>query len=78
MTIASKGEGFDGIIRDGVNGFICEPGDQNALEKTYKRIAEMTEAKRNQIGQAAIDTAIHYSEREVAERYLQDILENQR
>lgn len=78
LTIASKGEGFDGIIQDGVNGFICEPGDQKALEKTYQRIAEMTEAKRNQIGQAAIDTAIHYSEREVAERYLQDILENQR
>lgn len=78
LTIASKGEGFDGIIQDGVNGFICEPGDQMALEKMYKRILTMTPEERNKIGQAAIDTAIHYSEREVAERYLDDILNNQR
>ena len=78
LTIASKGEGFDGIIQDGVNGFICEPGNQEALENVYKRIAEMTTEERNKIGQAAIDTAVHYSEREVAERYLNDILVNQR
>ena len=78
LTIASKGGGFDGLIKDGVNGFICEPGDQDALECIYKRIAAMTVEKRNEIGQAAIDTAIHYSEREVAERYLNDILNNQR
>jgi len=78
LTIASKGEGFDGIILDGINGFICEPGDQTALESVYKRIATMTTEERNKIGQAAIDTAVHYSEREVAERYLQDILKNQR
>ena len=54
LTIASKGEGFDGIIQDGVNGFICEPGDQDELEKVYKRIAGMTTEERNKIGQAAM------------------------
>ena len=78
LTIASKGEGFDGIIQDGVNGFICNPGDQEDLERIYRRIANMTTEERNKIGHAAIDTAIHYSEREVAERYLNDILSNQR
>ena len=78
LTIASKDGGFDGLIQDGVNGFICEPGDQKALERVFKRIAAMTTEERNKIGQAAIDTAIHYSEREVAERYLNDILNNQR
>ena len=78
LTIASKGEGFDGIIQDGMNGFICEPGNQTELEKVYKRIVGMTVEERNRIGQAAIDTAIHYSEREVAERYLDDILNSQR
>jgi glycosyltransferase involved in cell wall biosynthesis len=77
VTIASKGGGFDGIIQDGVNGFICEPGNQEALENVYKRIAAMTTEERNKIGQAAIDTAIHYSEREVAERYLNDVLSRQ-
>lgn len=78
LTIASKGEGFDGIIEDGVNGFICQPGNRAELETVYKRIASMSTEERNRIGQAAIETAIHYSEREVAERYLDDIFENQR
>lgn len=78
LTIASKGGGFDGIIQDGLNGFICEPGNQDELESVYERIAAMTAEERNNVGQAAIDTAIHYSEREVAERYLYDVLNNQR
>ncbi len=77
LVIASKGEGFDGIIIDGVNGFICEPGNEKMLAQIYKRIQKMSIEERNKIGQAAIDTAIHYSEREVAERYLNDILSNQ-
>lgn len=77
LVIASKGEGFDGIIRDGENGFICEPGNADMLADIYKRIQGMTAEERNTIGQAAIDTAIHYSEQEVAERYLNDILEGQ-
>ncbi len=78
LTIASKGEGFDGIIRDGVNGFLCEPGNQKDLEAVYMRIKGMTTEERNKVGQAAIDLAVHFSEKEVAARYLQDILESQR
>ena len=77
LTIASKGQGFDGIIIDGKNGFICEPGNEEELVAIYKRIANMTEQERNTIGQNAIDLAIQYSEREVAERYLDDVLSNQ-
>lgn len=78
LTIASKGGGFDGIIQDGVNGFLCDAGNQDELEMIYRRITNLTSEERNRIGQSAIDTAIHFSESEVAERYLQDILDNQR
>ena len=78
LTIASKRGGFDGLILDGINGFLSEPGDQVSLEDVYRRIAAMTTEERNRIGQAAIDTAIHFSEKEVADRYLSDILNNQR
>lgn len=78
LVIASKGGGFDGIIRDGVNGFLCNPGDSEMLETIYRRIQGMSDIQRNRIGQNAIDTALHYSEREVAERYLNDILANQK
>ena len=77
LTIASKRGGFDGIIHDGENGFICNPGDQKELASIYNKIANMTIEERNRIGQTAIDTAVHYSEREVAKRYLQDVLSRQ-
>ena len=75
LVIASKGGGFDGIIVDGVNGFICEPGNELMLFDIYKRIEEMSENERNKIGQNAIDTAKKYSESSVAKQYLNDILE---
>lgn len=33
ITIGSKGEGIDGVIQDGINGFLCEPGNQEELQK---------------------------------------------
>ena len=51
---------------------------QGCVLATLVDDAQVSEEERNRIGQAAIDTALHYSEREVAERYLNDILENQR
>ena len=77
LTIASRKGGFDGIIIDGENGFICEPGNEAELIEIYKRIKKMPAQERNTLGQRAIDLAIHFSEREVAERYLNDILERQ-
>lgn len=74
LTIASRKGGFDGIIEDGENGFICDPGNEDELISIYRRIKGLTVQERNEIGQRAIDLAIHYSEREVAERYLQDVL----
>ena len=77
LTIASRKGGFDGIIIDEENGFICDPGNEKELTEIYNHIRSLKTEDRNEIGQRAIDTAIHYSEREVAERYLNDILSNQ-
>ena len=74
ITIASYGEGFDGIIQDGVNGFLCKAGDVEMLKRIYERIEAMTLEERNKIGQNAIDTALGFSEAAVAERYLNDAL----
>lgn len=74
LVIASKGGGFDGIIIDGVNGFLCNPGDTKMLEQIYLRIENMSVIERNEIGRKAIETAKHYSEKEVAEKYMNDVL----
>ena len=74
ITIASYGEGFDGIIQDGVNGFLCKAGDTEMLKSIYDKIESMSIKKRNIIGQNAIETALAFSEAAVAERYLKDVL----
>jgi len=74
LTIASVGGGFDGIINHGYNGFLCESGNQKNLEKLYKELKLLHKDKANEIGQNAIETAIHFSEKEVAEKYLNDII----
>lgn len=74
LVVASKNGGFDGIIIDGYNGFLCNPGDAEMLQTIYNRIDKMPAAERNKIGQNAIDTALHYSEREVASRYLSEVI----
>lgn len=77
IVIASKGGGFDGIIKDGLNGFICKPGDDKDLADIYRKIKKLSREERNNIGQNAVNLAIHFSEREVAENYLNDIIKNQ-
>lgn len=74
LTIASKNGGFDGIITTGENGFICNPGDENALICVYSQIKNMSKESLNEVGKKAIETALHYSEREVAQKYLNNIL----
>ena len=74
LVIASKCGGFDGIIVDGENGFLCNPGDEDMLSMIYRKISNLSIEERNRIGQAAINTALHLSEKEVAMNYLNDIL----
>ena len=75
ITIASYGEGFDGIIENGVNGFLCEAGNEEMLKEIYDRIESMSVDERNRIGQNAVNTALEFSEAAVAKKYLNDVLE---
>lgn len=73
IVIASSGGGFDGIIRDGENGFLCPPGDDICLHELLLRINGLSSFERNKIGEAAIKTAIGLSETKVASMYLDDV-----
>jgi len=75
LTIASKEGGFDGIIRNYENGFLCSPGDTNELIDLYKSILNLSYDARNEIGNKAIKTALKFSEKDVANNYLKDIVE---
>lgn len=74
LTVASLNGGFDGIIKDGENGFFCEQGNYRMLAEVFNRINSLSIDERNKIGQNAIDVGLKYSEKDVADRYLAEVI----
>ena len=73
ITIASRNEGMEGIIEDGVNGFLCKAGDENELANIIERINSMPQENINRISQNAIATARKLTDSKVAEYYINSI-----
>ncbi len=73
ITIASKNEGMEGIIIDGVNGFLCKAGDADELSRTIIRINRLTREERNRISINAQATACALSDKNVAELYVKSL-----
>ncbi len=74
IPIGSRNEGIDGIIQDGVNGFLCEAGNEKELEEIIKRIQTMSREELDQMSARAKQTAFDYSDTGVARRYLENLL----
>lgn len=70
IAIGSKNEGIDGVIRNGENGFLCEAGNVDELTNVLKRIKSMPIEQIEKISRCAKETANGYSDRGVAEIYL--------
>lgn len=75
ITIASRNEGMEGIIKDGVNGFLCKAGDDIELAKIINRINSMPIEKLKNISNNAKQTAHRLTDKNVAEFYLNSIKE---
>lgn len=75
ITIAGKREGMEGIIEDGVNGFLCEPGDVKELSDILRQINSLTAEEKTRISEKAKETAVRLSEYYVAKKYLEDVLQ---
>lgn len=78
IPIGSRGEGIDGVIEDGKNGFLCEPKNIEMLAKLLLSINKLTEQQIIQIRKNAFMTASEMSEFNVAKRYigfLQEIID---
>ena len=76
ITIASRNEGFDGIIKDGENGFLCKAGDADELATIILRINALTPAERQQISENALATARSLTDYKAAKRYIEDLINN--
>ena len=73
ITIASRNEGFDGIIVDGENGFLCEAGNVDALTSIINRINKMDKDALSLISSNAIKTAQKMTDSNVALSYIKDV-----
>ena len=73
ITIGSKNQGIDGVIIDGVNGFLCNEGDQEELQNIIKKINFLSSEERQQISQNAIDTVKKLTDFEAAKKYILEV-----
>ena len=73
ITIASKRNGFDGIIRDGYNGFLCESGDQMELSLILKHIRSLPLEELQRISANAYESASELTDHKAAMMYINAI-----
>lgn len=73
VVVASKNEGMDGIIKDGVNGFLCEAGNEKELQNVIERIRNLTPPQLCAMSEESIKTAKKYTDYNVAEAYIKSI-----
>lgn len=74
IVIASKQEGMEGIITDGVNGFLCEAGNSHELAKKMQYINSLTANEKMKISENAIKTASLLTDKTVAIKYLNSVI----
>ena len=74
ITIASKNEGMDGIIKHGENGFLCTAGNTEELANLIRDIRMLPKDSLKRISMNAIKTARQLTDKNVANDYLNNIL----
>ena len=73
ITVCTKGDGIDGIIKDRENGFLTEPNSEK-IKETLLNIKNLTKEELNSLYTNSFNTIQHYTSTLCAERYLQQIL----
>lgn len=74
ITIASEGEGMQGIIRNEENGYLCSAGDVGQLSRIIEKVMNLDTTRLNEIRKKSYETAAEFSESKVARKYLDEIL----
>ncbi len=75
ITIGTKGQGIDGVIVNGENGFLCEAKNSDNLAEIFKHIYSLPPDKLLDISRNALETAKNMTDHKVAEKYINTVME---
>lgn len=76
ITIGTIGQGIDGVIKDGENGFLCEARNVETLKNLFMEINQMSYQDKMRVATKAIETASSLTDSKVALDYLKKITIN--
>ena len=76
IPIASRGEGFDGILIDGYNGYLCDPGNSDELASIIGRMRRMSQQELQTISDNAKKTAASMTDEGTARDYIANVFKN--
>ena len=76
IVIGTKGQGIDGIVKHGENGFLCKARDVEGLANTISHIVALSPVSLRTISNNAIATAENLTDRKVAEHYIKAIIDD--
>ena len=73
IVIGTQGQGIDGIVKHGKNGFLCKACDVDGLAEIIREIVGLPQNSLQLISKNAVATAANLTDRKVAEHYINSI-----
>lgn len=73
IVIGTQGQGIDGIVKHGKNGFLCKARDVDGLAEIIREIVGLPQNSLQLISKNAVATAANLTDRKVAEHYINSI-----
>lgn len=73
IVIGTKGQGIDGIVKHGENGYLCNARDVDGLTDVIVQMSSLSKSELNVISKRAVASAAELTDRKVAEKYIKVI-----
>lgn len=73
ICIGTKGQGIDGVIRDGENGFLCESCNPGKLAETIRRVISLSNEEKVRVSKAAQVTTAEMTDCKMAQYYIDSV-----
>lgn len=75
IVVGTEGQGIDGIVEQGKNGFLCKARDVDELVAVIQHIVSLSPERLLQISSNAVTTATELTDKKVADNYIMSILD---